>query len=83
MRTFRTAAIVRSAQQPYVEGTVNDPTPFPAPNKAHGSYHWSFERAVSVALVPLVGATAMSSVHPVLDGLLGTALIVHSHMVRP
>lgn len=65
-----------------VEGTVNDPTPFPAPNKAHGQYHWTFERLLSVSLVPLIGATAVSSVNPVLDGVLCTALVAHSHMVR-
>ncbi len=36
----------------YVKGTVNDPTPFPEPNAAHGSNHWAFERGLSVALIP-------------------------------
>ncbi|SCZ93161.1 BZ3500_MvSof-1268-A1-R1_Chr6-2g08499 [Microbotryum saponariae] len=63
-----------------IEGTVNDPTPFPAPNKAHGSYHWTFERLLSGALVPLVGATAVTSVHPILDGVLAVAIVAHSHM---
>ncbi|BGP55430.1 membrane anchor subunit of succinate dehydrogenase, Sdh4 [Rhodotorula sphaerocarpa] len=63
-----------------VEGTVNDPTTFPPPNKAHGQYHWTFERLLSAALVPLVGATAVSSVNPVLDGVLCTAIVAHTHM---
>lgn len=66
----------------YVLGTVNDPTIFPPPSKAHGSYHWSFERFLSAALIPLVGATAVTSVNPVLDGVLSVALVVHSHLVR-
>jgi succinate dehydrogenase (ubiquinone) membrane anchor subunit len=65
-----------------VLGTVNDPTPFPAPNKAHGSYHWTFERLLSASLVPLVGATAVTSVNPILDGILAVAIVAHSHMVR-
>lgn len=61
---------------------MNDPTTFPPPNKAHGQYHWTFERLLSAALVPLVGATAVSSVNPVLDGVLCTAIVAHTHMVR-
>lgn len=56
---------------------------FPTPNKAHGQYHWTFERLLSAALVPLVGATAVSSANPVLDGILCTAIVAHSHMVSP
>ncbi|GAA5978243.1 hypothetical protein JCM11641_001146 [Rhodosporidiobolus odoratus] len=74
------AAAQSSAAKPYVEGTVNDPTPFPTPNKAHGSYHWTFERLLSASLVPLIGATAVSSANPVIDGVLCTALVAHSHM---
>ncbi|GAA5929973.1 hypothetical protein JCM3775_004476 [Rhodotorula graminis] len=82
-RSFHSArplAAAQSAAAKHVEGTVNDPTPFPAPNKAHGQYHWTFERLLSVSLVPLIGATAVSSVNPVLDGVLCTALVAHSHM---
>lgn len=66
----------------YVKGTVNDPTPFPESNKAHGSIHWTFERALSAALIPVTAATAVVSANPVLDGILGVALIFHSHLVR-
>ncbi|KAM0748327.1 hypothetical protein T439DRAFT_78558 [Meredithblackwellia eburnea MCA 4105] len=64
----------------YIDGTVNDPIVFPAPNKSHGSYHWTTERALSAALVPLVAATAVTSVNPILDGVLSVALVVHSHI---
>ena len=64
----------------YIEGTVNEPTKFPTPNSHHGSSHWAFERAVSAALVPILGATAVTSSHPVLDGLICSSLIIHSHI---
>ena len=64
------------------KGTVNDPTTFPAPSKSHGSYHWSFERLLSAGLVPLTAAAFVTSGSsaPLLDGLLGVGLIVHSHI---
>ncbi|EPQ53371.1 hypothetical protein GLOTRDRAFT_45569, partial [Gloeophyllum trabeum ATCC 11539] len=64
------------------KGTVNDPTTFPPPSKTHGSYHWAFERLLSAALVPLTGAAFVMSptAHPVLDGLLGVSLVMHSHI---
>lgn len=27
-----------------MDGTINDPASVPAPDPAHGAYHWSFER---------------------------------------
>lgn len=78
----RAKSDLRQRPSPDIVGTVNDPVVFPAPNKAHGSYHWTFERFLSAALVPLVAATAVTSVNPVLDGVLSVALVAHSHMVR-
>ncbi|KAI0827032.1 mitochondrial inner membrane protein [Trametes gibbosa] len=67
---------------PIYRGTVNDPTPFPPPSKTHGSYHWAFERLLSAGLVPLtVAAFATSGTnYPILDGLLGISLVMHSHI---
>lgn len=42
-------------------GTVNDPATFPASDKAHGSYHWVFERGLSAALIPIMAGAAVSS----------------------
>lgn len=72
--TFASIAIYR--------GTVNDPTTFPPPNRAHGSHHWAFERLLSAALVPLTAAAFVSSpsAYPIIDGLLGISLVVHSHI---
>lgn len=61
---------------------MNDPTTFPAPSRTHGSYHWSFERLLSAGLVPLTAAAFFTtgSNYPVIDGLLGVSLIMHSHI---
>ncbi|GJE90910.1 succinate dehydrogenase cytochrome B small subunit domain-containing protein [Phanerochaete sordida] len=67
---------------PIYKGTVNDPTTFPPPNRSHGSYHWAFERLLSAALVPMTAAAFVTSgsSYPVLDGILGISLVVHSHL---
>lgn len=64
------------------KGTVNDPTTFPPPSKSHGSYHWAFERLLSAGLVPLTAAAFVTSGsnYPIVDGLLGISLVMHSHM---
>jgi succinate dehydrogenase (ubiquinone) membrane anchor subunit len=61
---------------------VNEPTTFPPANRSHGSYHWTFERLLAAGLVPLTGAAFVTSgsFTPLLDGLLGISLIVHSHI---
>ncbi|KAK6430599.1 membrane anchor subunit of succinate dehydrogenase, Sdh4 [Oleoguttula sp. CCFEE 5521] len=64
-----------------IEGTINDAAPVPEPEPLHGSYHWSFERGVSIALVPLtVIPFAAGSLSPLLDGGLIGLLILHSYM---
>jgi succinate dehydrogenase (ubiquinone) membrane anchor subunit len=64
-----------------IDGTVNDPVKVPEPHKAHGSYHWTFERALSVALIPLVVTPFVTgSSAPVLDALIGTSVVLHSHI---
>jgi succinate dehydrogenase (ubiquinone) membrane anchor subunit len=65
----------------YIKGTVNEPTTFPAPHPSHGSYHWAFERAVSVALIPLFAAGAVKhGASGVLDATIALTLVVHSHI---
>lgn len=64
-----------------IDGTVNDPAPVPAPNPTHGSYHWSFERLVTIGLVPLtIAPFAAGSLHPITDAVLGATLVLHSHI---
>ncbi|KAK9456153.1 CybS-domain-containing protein [Dipodascopsis uninucleata] len=62
-------------------GTVNDAYKVPPPDKTHGSYHWTFEKIITIGLVPLtvaplVGGTALS---PVMDSALIGLTLVHSY----
>jgi len=60
---------------------VNDPAPVPPPNPSHGSYHWTFERLVSVALIPLtIAPFAAGSLNPATDAILCGAILIHSHI---
>ncbi|KAG4305959.1 hypothetical protein PORY_000869 [Pneumocystis oryctolagi] len=62
-------------------GSVNDPSPTPSPSPMHGSYHWTFERLISLTLVPLTLAPFIgSSTNLILDATLSLALVVHSHI---
>ncbi|ORY14177.1 CybS-domain-containing protein [Clohesyomyces aquaticus] len=64
-----------------IQGTVNDPAPVPHPEYTHGSYHWTFERLVSVGLVPLcIAPFAAGSLNPVMDATLCALLVLHSHI---
>ncbi|KAK2073855.1 hypothetical protein P8C59_008100 [Phyllachora maydis] len=64
-----------------VDGTINDPQPLPKPSPVHGSYHWTFERGMAAALVPLtVAPFAAGSLNPTLDAVLCGVLLVHSHL---
>ncbi|KAG2171685.1 hypothetical protein INT43_008065 [Umbelopsis isabellina] len=51
-----------------------------APNYLDGSFHWSYERAASVALIPLISTQLIYGPHLVLDGLLGLVLPLHLHI---
>lgn len=77
-----TARGAASAITAISKGTVNEPTTFPPPSKTHGSYHWAFERLLSAALLPMTAAAFATSgtAYPVLDGLLGVSLVMHSHI---
>ncbi|OQD84928.1 hypothetical protein PENANT_c011G11028 [Penicillium antarcticum] len=70
---------------PYVldinNATVNDPAPIPETHPSEGSYHWTFERAVCVGLVPLtIAPFAAGSLHPVMDAILCSLIVAHSHI---
>ncbi|CAO3681713.1 unnamed protein product [Umbelopsis vinacea] len=51
-----------------------------APDRVHGSYHWTVERAASAALVPIIAAQLAVGASPVTDVLLGVVLPVHLHI---
>ncbi|KAF2668159.1 putative succinate dehydrogenase subunit CybS [Microthyrium microscopicum] len=64
-----------------VVGTVNDPTPIKESHPVHGSYHWTFERALSVGLIPLTVAPFIGgSLNPILDSIFCATLLLHSHI---
>lgn len=64
-----------------IQGTVNDAAPVPKPHPSEGSYHWTFERLISAGLVPLtIAPFAGGSLNPVLDAVLCSLLIIHSHI---
>jgi len=67
---------------PIIKGNVNEPTPYPPVSRSDGSHHWAFERLLSASLIPLTGAAFVTGAtpYPVLDGILGVALVVHSHL---
>ncbi|KAK0531014.1 membrane anchor subunit of succinate dehydrogenase, Sdh4 [Tilletia horrida] len=75
------AAVAGNPTKSYIEGTVNEPTKFPPPSPSHGSYHWTLERSLSIALVPLIAAgAAKHGASGVIDGALALSLVVHSHI---
>ncbi|GFG07601.1 succinate dehydrogenase subunit CybS, putative [Aspergillus udagawae] len=64
-----------------IQGTMNDPAPIPKPHPSEGSYHWTFERLVSVGLIPLtIAPFAAGSLNPVMDSVLCSLLVLHSHI---
>ncbi|BCS26201.1 CybS family protein [Aspergillus puulaauensis] len=64
-----------------IHGTLNDPAPIPTPHPSHGSYHWTFERAVAVGLIPLtIAPFAAGSLNPTTDAILCSLIILHSHV---
>ena len=64
-----------------IEGGVNDPAPVPPPHPTEGSYHWVFERLLSVGLIPLtVAPFAAGSLNPTMDALLCASVLIHSHI---
>ncbi|KAH8699024.1 putative succinate dehydrogenase subunit CybS [Talaromyces proteolyticus] len=64
-----------------VQGSMNDAAPIPHSSPSHGSYHWTFERLIAASLVPLtIAPFAAGTLNPVMDSVLATALVLHSHI---
>ncbi|RUS12988.1 CybS-domain-containing protein [Endogone sp. FLAS-F59071] len=51
-----------------------------ATKKTEGSLHWDFERALSIALVPLTAVQLVGGASPATDILLGVVLPLHIHI---
>ncbi|MCJ1342123.1 membrane anchor subunit of succinate dehydrogenase, Sdh4 [Peltigera leucophlebia] len=76
----RPKAILPAGPQ-VIQGTANDPAPVPVPSPTHGSYHWTFERLGSAALVPLtIAPFAAGSLNPITDAVLCATILIHSHI---
>ncbi|CAK3755874.1 mitochondrial succinate dehydrogenase subunit D [Lecanosticta acicola] len=64
-----------------IKGTVNDPVNIPEPHPSHGSYHWTAERVISAALVPItIVPFAAGSLNPLLDGTLIGLMLLHTYI---
>lgn len=50
------------------------------PDPWHGSYHWIYERGLSVATLGLVGAAAVGPTSGAVNMLLGVVLPLHCHI---
>ncbi|WFD05344.1 adenylosuccinate synthase [Malassezia vespertilionis] len=65
----------------YIKGTVNDSVEYPKPDPSHGSYHWAFERLLSVSLIPLISVACVKhGMSGAVDGILSAVLLLHSHI---
>nr|CAG8505637.1 13822_t:CDS:2 [Entrophospora candida] len=64
----------------YIKGSVNDAAILPTKNKASGSFHWNFERLLSISLVPLTITSVINGAHPITDLCLGIILPIHCHI---
>lgn len=47
---------------------------------SHGSYHWNFERVLSLATLPLMGTAVVYGSIPAVDIALGIVLPLHIHL---
>ena len=58
-------------------GTVNDAYKPPSPEHYEGSYHWTYERAISITMIPLVMTPFVAGVEfPMIDSIFSTFIVV-------
>ncbi|KAJ3066247.1 membrane anchor subunit of succinate dehydrogenase, Sdh4 [Podochytrium sp. JEL0797] len=70
-----------SAAAPGVEtATASNAADLDTKSKVHGSYHWNFERGLSVVTIPLVCSALALGPIPLVDFGLGVVLPLHTHM---
>lgn len=46
----------------------------------HGSYHWMFERGLSIATIPLIAGAFVVGPNPLIDLALGVVIPLHCHL---
>ncbi|GMG19569.1 unnamed protein product [Ambrosiozyma monospora] len=64
----------------HIIGTVNEPFVPPPPNEYHGSYHWAYEKIVTLTMIPLMATPIVTgiAVPPAVDALCGVLLLLHA-----
>ncbi|EDK45916.1 conserved hypothetical protein [Lodderomyces elongisporus NRRL YB-4239] len=64
----------------YIVETVNEAYKPPLPNAYDGSYHWTYDRIISIAMVPLVMTPFVAGVEfPVIDATFSVLTLFHCH----
>lgn len=63
-----------------IVGTVNEPTKIPLVSYYEGSYHWVYEKIITVGLIPLSLVPFFAGVeHPMIDSIFSIGLLFHIH----
>ncbi|KAI5958744.1 uncharacterized protein KGF55_005743 [Candida pseudojiufengensis] len=64
----------------FIVETVNEAYKPPSPSAYEGSNHWTYERVVTIAMIPLVMTPFIAGVeHPIVDATFSTLLLFHCH----
>ncbi|EDK36406.2 hypothetical protein PGUG_00504 [Meyerozyma guilliermondii ATCC 6260] len=64
----------------FVVGTVNDAYVHPTPNHYEGGYHWTYDRAIAIAMVPMALTPFVAGVeYPIIDTMFCCGLLFHCH----
>ena len=64
----------------HVVGTVNDAYKPPLSSHWEGSYHWVYEKIITIGLIPLASVPFIAGVeHPMFDSIFSVALLWHVH----
>lgn len=63
-----------------IVGTVNDAAKIPLVSYYDGGYHWTYERLITVGLVPLAMSPLIGGVdYPMIDSIFAIGLLFHCH----
>ncbi len=60
--------------------TASSDTTVEEKSKVHGSYHWDYERALSVVSLPLILSAMVVGPQPAIDLALGIVIPAHCHL---
>ncbi|ABN65231.1 membrane anchor in succinate dehydrogenase complex [Scheffersomyces stipitis CBS 6054] len=72
----------KKTEQPpgYIVGTVNDAYRIPLVTYYEGSYHWTYERAIAITMVPLMMTPFVAGVeYPMIDAVFSSLVLFHCH----